>query len=213
MSEIAYQFLTFALKTQVLRFGQFTTKAGRLSPYFFNAGLFSQGSTFYQLCDFYARTIEEQAISFDFLFGPAYKGIPLVAGIALVLAQRGHDVPFCYNRKEIKDHGEGGRLVGAIQGRALIIDDVISAGTSIRESVVLLQQANASVSAVLTALDRMERGQGNESAKEEIQRTLAIPVYSIANVQQLLTLLDQDQTHLESVTQLKQYLAAYGETS
>lgn len=211
MSTIAHQFLTFALKTQVLRFGQFTTKAGRLSPYFFNAGLFSQGSTFHQLCNFYADTIEEQAISFDFLFGPAYKGIPLVAGIALVLAQRGCNVPFCYNRKEIKDHGEGGQLVGAIQGRALIIDDVISAGTSIRESVVLLQKANASASAVLTALDRMERGQGNESAKEEIQRTLDIPVYSIANVQQLLTLLDQDKIYLEPVTQLRRYLTTYGQ--
>jgi orotate phosphoribosyltransferase len=210
MSETAHQFLTFALKTQVLRFGQFTTKAGRLSPYFFNAGLFSQGSTFHQLCHFYADTIEEQAISFDFLFGPAYKGIPLVAGIALILAQRGRDVHFCYNRKEIKDHGEGGQLVGDIQGRALIIDDVISAGTSIRESVVLLQKANASASAVLTALDRMERGQGNESAKEEIQRTLDIPVYSIANVQQLLTLLDQDNIYHESVTQLRRYLTTYG---
>ena len=158
-------FIALACRKGVLRFGSFVTKAGRTSPYFFNAGLFDDGASFDALCGFYARAIRESGVAFDMLFGPAYKGIPLVAGTAMRLAGEGVNVPFAFNRKEAKDHGEGGTLIGApLRGKVLILDDVISAGTSVRESVDIIRAHGAAPAGVAIALDRMERGQGNISA-------------------------------------------------
>ena len=160
------EFIEFALGCRVLRFGEYTTKAGRLSPYFFNAGLFSDGQSLGRLAEFYAKAVDAGGVEFDMLFGPAYKGIPLVATIAVALAQRDRNVQFAFNRKEVKDHGEGGSIVGApLAGRVLIVDDVISAGTSVRESVELIRNAGAIPAGVLIALDRQERGEGELSAR------------------------------------------------
>ena len=185
------EFIAFALRQEVLRFGEFKTKAGRLSPYFFNAGLFNDGAALDTLAQFYASAIAQSALSFDMLFGPAYKGIPLAATTAVALARAGHNVPFAYNRKEAKDHGEGGSLVGApMQGRVLIIDDVISAGTSVRESVEMIRSAGATPAAVVIALDRMERGLGTLSAVQEVERDYGLPLIAIANLQDLLVFLE-----------------------
>jgi orotate phosphoribosyltransferase len=212
LSDFADRFVAFAVERQVIRFGEFRTKAGRLSPYFFNAGLFNTGASLAALCDFYADAIEAQAPSFDLLFGPAYKGIPLVAGIALTLARRGRDVPFAYNRKEAKDHGEGGVLVGADpQGkRVLIVDDVISAGTSVRESVVLLNQAQAIPAGVVIALDRMERGQSELSATQEVTRQWRLPVCCVATLDHLVVHLARDPTQAETLGRLQAYRQQYG---
>jgi len=184
------QFIEFALAQQVLRFGEFVTKAGRRSPYFFNAGLFNDGSALRQLGQFYAKAILESGTEFDQLFGPAYKGIPLVTAAAIGLAENGRNVPISFNRKEIKDHGEGGRLIGApLSGRVLIVDDVISAGTSVRESVELIVQAGAKPCGVVIALDRMERGTGTLSAVQEVTRTLGLPVASIATLDDVVAYL------------------------
>ena len=183
-------FIEFALNCQVLRFGEFKTKAGRLSPYFFNAGLFNDGNSLGRLAEFYAKAVEASDIRFDMLFGPAYKGIPLVAAISIALAQRGNNFPFAFNRKEAKDHGEGGNIVGApLQGRVLIVDDVISAGTSVRESVELIRAAGAIPAGVLIALDRQERGQGELSAVQEVQRDYGIPVIAVAGLADLMSFL------------------------
>ena len=183
-------FIEFALGCQVLRFGEFKTKAGRLSPYFFNAGLFNDGNSLGRLAEFYAKAAEAGGVQFDMLFGPAYKGIPLVATIAMALAQRGRNFPFAYNRKEAKDHGEGGNIVGApLQGRVLIVDDVISAGTSVRESVELIRAAGATPCGVVIALDRMERGSGPLSAVQEVMRDYGIPVLAVATLEDLMTYL------------------------
>lgn len=211
MDTFRREFLTFAIETGVIRFGQFVTKAGRTSPYFFNAGLFSDGASLRRLCHFYAEAILAAGLQGDVIFGPAYKGIVLAAGVAMALSERGVNLPFCYNRKEAKDHGEGGVLVGApLQGRVLIIDDVISAGTSVRESVGLIQAAHATPYAVITALDRMERGQGALSATQEVQQTFGLKVTSIANLDHLIALL-QDQAewraHLDAVSR---YRDTYG---
>lgn len=204
MSDFRQQFLDFALKHQVLKFGKFTTKAGRQSPYFFNAGLFHDGASALQLAKFYAEAIINSKITFDMLFGPAYKGIILAAATAMMLAERGINVPFAYNRKEAKDHGEGGTLVGApLHGRVLIIDDVISAGTSVRESVQLIRQANAVPTAVAIALDRMEKGTGELSAVQEVTQQYGLPVVSIANLNDLFALL-----HTNPNPELIQYLPA-----
>ncbi|MDF7675506.1 orotate phosphoribosyltransferase [Neisseriaceae bacterium ESL0693] len=191
MSDFRQDFLHFALQQNVLKFGEFTTKAGRQSPYFFNAGLFNDGASTLQLARFYAKAILASGVQFDMLFGPAYKGIILASATAMMLAEQGHNVPFAYNRKEAKDHGEGGVLVGApLQGRVLIIDDVISAGTSVRESVSLIQAAGATPAGVAIALDRMEKGQTEQSAVQEVEQQHQLPVISIATLQDLLTLLD-----------------------
>lgn len=191
MSDFRQDFLHFALKQNVLKFGEFTTKAGRQSPYFFNAGLFNDGASTLQLARFYAQAILNSGVQFDMLFGPAYKGIILASATAMVLAEQGHNVPFAYNRKEAKDHGEGGVLVGApLAGRVLIIDDVISAGTSVRESVSLIQAAGAKPAGVAIALDRMEKGQTEQSAVQEVEQQHQLPVVAIATLQDLLTLLD-----------------------
>ncbi|WP_297482779.1 orotate phosphoribosyltransferase [Ferrovum sp.] len=212
MSDFADRFVAFAVERQVIRFGEFRTKAGRWSPYFFNAGLFNTGAALATLCEFYADAIEAQAPPFDLLFGPAYKGIPLVAGIALTLARRGRDVPFAYNRKEVKDHGEGGVLVGADPRgkRVLIVDDVISAGTSVRESVVLLDQAQAIPAGVVIALDRMERGQTELSATQEVTRQWGLPVCCVATLDHLVVHLARDSTQVETLGRLQAYRQQYG---
>ncbi|MDA8328256.1 MAG: orotate phosphoribosyltransferase [Betaproteobacteria bacterium] len=202
MPDFRQQFLRFAVEQRVLRFGEFTTKAGRVSPYFFNAGLFSDGMSLKQLGEFYAKAILTSKIQFDVLFGPAYKGIPLASTTAIALAAAGHNVAWSFNRKEAKNHGEGGQLVGApLTGRVLIIDDVISAGTSVRESIDIIHQHGATPAGVVIALDRMERGTGTLSAVQEVVQTCGIPVFAIATLDDLLT-------YLQTGTDVKQYLAA-----
>lgn len=184
------EFIEFAVARQVLRFGEFKTKAGRLSPYFFNSGLFNDGDSLLRLSQFYAKAIAASGLEFDLLFGPAYKGIPLVAAVAVALAGQGRNLPYSFNRKEAKDHGEGGTIVGApLQGRVLIVDDVISAGTSVRESVELIRAAGATPAGVVIALDRMERGTGELSAVQEVERDYGIPVVAVASLEDLMTYL------------------------
>jgi orotate phosphoribosyltransferase len=192
LSNLRQQFIEFAVSAGVLRFGEFTTKAGRKSPYFFNAGVFSDGANLGKLADFYAQTLLDSGLQFDMLFGPAYKGITLASATAVALAGKGRNVPFAFNRKEAKDHGEGGTIVGAkLEGRVVIVDDVISAGTSVRESVELIRAAGATPCAVLIALDRMERsGKDGElsphSAVQEVSQSYGMPVVSIGNLSDLL---------------------------
>ncbi|TXI19654.1 MAG: orotate phosphoribosyltransferase [Nitrosomonas sp.] len=211
MSDFRQAFIQFAIERKVLCFGEFITKAGRLSPYFFNAGLFNDGDSLRRLGQFYAKAIIAAALPFDMLFGPAYKGIPLVSAIAIALAEMGHNYPFCFNRKEAKDHGEGGMLVGApLQGRVLIVDDVISAGTSIRESADLIKAAGAAPGGVIIALDRMERGVDQLSAVQEVRKNLGIPVTSIVNLNDLIHFLqcgDELTQHLQAV---RRYREQYG---
>ena len=189
---LAQDFVEFAVESGVLRFGQFKTKAGRLSPYFFNAGLFDDGSKLGRVAQFYARRLMASGLEFDMLFGPAYKGITLAAAVAIELARLGRNVPFAYNRKEAKDHGEGGTLVGApLRGRVVIIDDVVSAGTSVRESLALIQGAGAQPVGVTIALDRQEKGAQNgveqsQSAVQYITSQLDLRVVSIATLADLL---------------------------
>jgi len=195
----------------VLRFGEFKTKAGRLSPYFFNAGLFNDGVSLSRLSDFYARRILADGIGFDVLFGPAYKGIPLAAGTAMALAGLGRNTPYAYNRKEAKDHGEGGTLVGApLKGRVLIIDDVISAGTSVRESVELIRAVGATPVAVVIALDRQERGQGELSAVQEVERGFGIPVISVATLTDLIDYLSGHPELENNLAAVREYRVRYG---
>ena len=207
MLSFRQDFIRFAIRQKVLCFGEFKTKAGRISPYFFNAGLFNDGDSLKQLTQFYAKALVDAEIQFGMIYGPAYKGIPLAAGTAIALSDMGRNVPYCFNRKEAKDHGEGGNTVGAkLQGRVLIIDDVISAGTSVRESIELIRAAGATPAAVVIALDRMElgqteRGMGGLSAVQEVQRNYNIPVIAIATLDDLLAYL---QDNLEA----RQYLAA-----
>ena len=204
---LAQDFVAFSVQSDVLRFGEFKTKARRLSPYFFNAGLFDDGAKLGRLSEFYARRLLDCGVQFDMLFGPAYKGITLAAGVAIELARLGRNVPFAYNRKEAKDHGEGGTLVGApVQGRVLIIDDVISAGTSVRESVAMIQAAGAVPSGVAIALDRQEKaGDSAQSATQFVQSQLGLPVVAIATLADLMQYLRAQQD-----PQLKAHLAAVG---
>ena len=204
-------FIEFALACKVLRFGEFKTKAGRLSPYFFNAGLFNDGQSLGKLAEFYAKAAEVGGVQFDMLFGPAYKGIPLVAAISMALAQRGSNYAFAFNRKEAKDHGEGGNIVGApLSGRVLIVDDVISAGTSVRESVELIRAAGAIPAGVLIALDRQERGQGELSAVQEVQRDYGIPVVAVAGLKDLMTYLAGHPEFTEYREAVARYREQYG---
>jgi orotate phosphoribosyltransferase len=187
MSDFRQDFLAFALAREVLRFGEFVTKAGRTSPYFFNAGLFNDGDSLRRLGHFYAEALLASGIGYDQIFGPAYKGITLAAATAIALAEKGHNLPFSFNRKEAKDHGEGGVVVGAaLAGRVVIIDDVITAGTSVRESVELIRAQGANPAGVLIALDRMERGQAERSAVQEVRDTYGIPVVAIATLDDLM---------------------------
>ena len=211
MHSFRQDFIRFAVQQNVLRFGEFQTKAGRLSPYFFNAGLFNDGASLRNLSQFYAQAILASGLPFDMLFGPAYKGITLAAGAAIAMAEQGRNVPFCYNRKEAKDHGEGGTTVGApLQGRVLIVDDVISAGTSVRESIELIRAAGAEPCGVAIALDRMERGQGELSAVQEVQRNFGIPVVSIATLDDLLGYLQGEAALVQNLTAVQSYRNRYG---
>ncbi len=211
MSDFTQQFIQFAIQKQVLRFGEFKTKAGRLSPYFFNAGLFNDGESLMKLGEFYAQAILKSGVQFDMLFGPAYKGITLAASIAIALARQGRNVPYAYNRKEAKDHGEGGTIVGSsLAGKVLIVDDVISAGTSVRESVELIRVAGAVPCAVAIALDRQERGQGALSAVQEVQQDYGIPVVSIAGLGDLISYLQGAPELGQFKTAIEAYRAEYG---
>lgn len=224
MSNLQHDFIEFALEANVLRFGEFTTKAGRQSPYFFNAGLFNTGKLLDTLGMFYAKTLlkaeAEGLLAFDMVFGPAYKGIPLAASVAMNLARLGRDVPWAFNRKEAKDHGEGGTIVGSpLQGRVVIIDDVISAGTSIRESVQMIHHAGATTAGVLIALDRMEKG-GNAvtltttSAVQDIESTFGFKVVPIINLADLLSFMKGNSERAQAISQyqeaVNQYRARYG---
>ena len=205
------EFIEFALAQNVLRFGEFKTKAGRVSPYFFNAGLFNDGAALDRLSKFYAKAILASGVAIDMLFGPAYKGIPLVAVSALALSQAGRNLPFAFNRKEAKDHGEGGSIIGApLAGRVLIIDDVISAGTSIRESVEIIRAAGATPCGVVIALDRMERGSGNLSAVQEVERDYGIPVVSVATLEDLMAFLSDRPDFKASEAAVARYRQEYG---
>ena len=205
------EFIEFAVQQDVLRFGEFKTKAGRLSPYFFNAGLFNDGQSLARLAEFYAKATAAGGVDFDMLFGPAYKGIPLVAAIAMALAQRGRNHPFAFNRKEAKDHGEGGSIVGApLAGRVLIVDDVISAGTSVRESVELIRAAGATPAGVLIALDRQERGQGALSAVQEVQRDYGIPVVAVAGLGDVMAYLEHHPEFSTHQAAVARYREQYG---
>ncbi len=205
------EFIEFAVARQVLRFGEFKTKAGRLSPYFFNSGLFNDGDSLLRLSQFYAKAIAASGLQFDLLFGPAYKGIPLVAAVGVALASQGRNLPYSFNRKEAKDHGEGGTIVGApLQGRVLIVDDVISAGTSVRESVELIRAAGATPAGVVIALDRMERGTGELSAVQEVERDYGIPVVAVANLEDLMAYLSNHHELAAHQAAVAAYRSNYG---
>jgi len=211
MSDLSQEFIQFAVQKQVLRFGEFKTKAGRLSPYFFNAGLFNDGESLLRLGEFYARAIEESDIAFDMLFGPAYKGIPLVSSISIAFARKGRNVSFAFNRKEAKAHGEGGTIVGApLQGNVLIIDDVISAGTSVRESVELIQGEGARPCGVAIAIDRQERGLGELSAVQEVEKTMGLAVCSIAKLENLIIYLRNQADMAQNLGAIEVYKNNYG---
>ena len=212
MKPYQQQFIDFALKTGVLRFGSFTLKSGRISPYFFNSGLFNTGESLARLGRFYAQAINESQLDFDVLFGPAYKGIPLASTTVIALADHHQrDVPYIFNRKEIKDHGEGGQLVGAdLSGKILIIDDVISAGTSVRESVAIIKTAAATPAGVIIALDRQERGQNTLSAIQEVEAEHNIPVVSIICLDDLLNYLQNNTELAEYLPAVESYRQQYG---
>ncbi|EQB8879755.1 orotate phosphoribosyltransferase [Vibrio cholerae] len=210
----AYQreFIEFALEKQVLKFGEFTLKSGRKSPYFFNAGLFNTGRDLARLSRFYAAALVDSGIEFDVLFGPAYKGIPIATTTAVALADH-HDVdtPYCFNRKEAKDHGEGGNLVGSkLEGRVMLVDDVITAGTAIRESMELIQANKADLAGVLVAIDRQEKGKGELSAIQEVERDFGCAVISIVSLTDLITYLEQQGNNTEHLEAVKAYRAQYG---
>lgn len=205
------EFVDFAIRAGVLRFGEFRTKAGRLSPYFFNAGLFCDGERLGEAARFYARAALASGIAFDMLFGPAYKGITLASATAVALAELGHNVPFSYNRKEAKDHGEGGNIVGApLAGRALIIDDVITDGASKREAIETIRAAGATPAGVLIALDRQEKGEGDVSATQEVSRKFGLPVTAIATLADILATLRERPEERDKVERIESYRKRYG---
>ena len=208
---LAQDFVQFCVDAGVLRFGEFKTKAGRLSPYFFNAGLFDDGAKLGRLAQFYAQALLASGMQFDMVFGPAYKGIPLGAAVVIELARLGRNVPFAYNRKEAKDHGEGGTLVGApLRGRVLILDDVISAGTSVRESVNIIAREEAALAGVVIALDRMERGQGELSAVQEVNLAYGVPVISVARLDDLIDYLSGSPELAGKLSAVAAYREEYG---
>lgn len=215
MEHYQQQFIEFAITRNVLRFGEFTLKSGRVSPYFFNAGLFHTGSDLAHLGRYYAAALQQWGLEFDVLFGPAYKGIPLAAATAIALSEHFQkDVPWSFNRKEKKDHGEGGNIVGApLKGRVLIIDDVITAGTAIRESMQIIRDAGAEPAGVLIALNRQERGKGQQSAIEEVEAEYRIPVFSIVQLNQVLTYLRETPSLVQHAASVEAYRAQYGSAS
>ncbi|MCG7895427.1 MAG: orotate phosphoribosyltransferase [Candidatus Thiodiazotropha taylori] len=212
MQDYQREFLDFALDVEVLRFGEFTLKSGRVSPYFFNAGLFNTGASLARLGRYYAQAIVDSGIEFDVLYGPAYKGIPLAAVTAAALYdQHGLDLPYAFNRKEAKDHGEGGVIVGhPLEGRIMIIDDVISAGTSVRESVEIIKHEQATPAGVVIALDRQERGQGERSAIQEVEADYGLPVSAIVRLEQLIEYLQQKEDSATDLERIQAYRQTYG---
>jgi len=212
MQDYKREFIEFAIENQVLRFGQFTLKSGRISPYFFNAGLFNSGEHLSRLSRFYAAAIQDSGIAFDTLFGPAYKGIPLAAITAVALYdQHQRNIPYCFNRKEAKDHGEGGSIVGApLAGRILIIDDVITAGTAIRESMEIIDAAGAKAAGVVIALDRQEKGKGELSAIQEVEQHYGLKVASIITLSDLMDYLKGDAAMAEHLQAISDYRNQYG---
>jgi orotate phosphoribosyltransferase len=212
MQDYKQAFFELALDKGILRFGEFTLKSGRVSPYFFNAGGFDDGASLLGLCRCYAAAILDSGVSFDMLFGPAYKGIPLAAGVAMMLSlEHGTNLPYAYNRKEAKDHGEGGNIVGSpLQGRVLIVDDVISAGTSVRESLDWIRRSGATPAGVLIALDRQERGKGELSAAREVESSENVPVVSVAGLDDLIRHLEQKKGKSVDIQAIRQYRKAYG---
>ncbi len=212
MQDYQREFIEFAIERGVLKFGEFTLKSGRVSPYFFNAGLFNTGGALAKLGRYYAAAIDAAAVPFDVMLGPAYKGIPLAATTSVALANDyGRDLPYVFNRKEAKDHGEGGNLVGApLEGRVLIIDDVITAGTAIREVMTLIETAGAEPAATVIALDRQEKGTGELSAIQEVERDFGMPVISIISLADLIEYLEQQGDRADQVESIKAYRLAYG---
>ncbi len=212
MLEYQKNFIDFAIATDVLRFGEFTLKSGRTSPYFFNAGLFNDGESLTRLGEYYADAIVHSGVEYDVLFGPAYKGIPLVCAVAIALYQRhSRSVPWVFNRKEAKTHGEGGNLVGGkLQGRILVIDDVITAGTAIRESLGLINEAGATLAAVCVSIDRQERGSGNRSAIQEIEADYGAQVITIAQLETIIEYLRADSSRTDTLQTIEVYRKEYG---
>lgn len=212
MQDFQREFIEFAVARNVLRFGQFTLKSGRTSPYFFNAGLFNTGGDLARLGQFYAAALQHAGIDYDVLFGPAYKGIPIATTTAVALADKhGVDKPYCFNRKEAKTHGEGGNLVGSpLQGKIMLVDDVITAGTAIRESMQIIQANGAQLAGVLIALDRQERGQGTLSAVQEVERDFATKVIAIVGLNDLITYLADKPEMAEHLTNIRAYREQYG---
>ncbi|HMH18420.1 MAG TPA: orotate phosphoribosyltransferase [Burkholderiales bacterium] len=211
MADFRKDFIAFCIEQKVLKFGRFVTKSGRTTPYFFNAGLFNSGAALERLAQFYAKAILASGVPFDMLFGPAYKGIVLAASAAMALAREGRNVPFAFNRKEVKDHGEGGDLIGApLAGRVLIVDDVLTAGTAVREALDIIEAHGASGAGVVISLDRMERGQGDLSAIREIEKRQGIPVISIASLDDLMGWLKGRAEFRQNLKAIAEYKELYG---
>ena len=212
MEQYKRDFIEFALSRNVLKFGEFTLKSGRKSPYFFNAGLFNTGADLARLGEFYAAAIQASAVDFDVVFGPAYKGIPIGTSVSVALFNRyGIDKPVCFNRKEVKDHGEGGNLIGSpLQGKILLVDDVITAGTAIRESMELISENQAELAAVLIALNRKERGKGELSAIQEVERDYQCQVLSIIDLDDLMQFIEQDPRYSSHLPEMRAYRAEFG---
>jgi orotate phosphoribosyltransferase len=211
VADFRKDFIAFCIEQKVLKFGQFVTKSGRTTPYFFNAGLFDTGAALERLAQFYAKAILASGVPFDMLFGPAYKGIVLAASAAMALAREGRNVPFAFNRKEVKDHGEGGDLIGApLAGRVLIVDDVLTAGTAVREALDIIEAHGASGAGVVISLDRMERGQGDLSAIREIEKRQGIPVVSIASLDDLMGWLKDRAEFRQNLKAIVEYRELYG---
>ncbi|WP_422139465.1 orotate phosphoribosyltransferase [Endozoicomonas sp. ALC020] len=212
MLDYQREFLDFALQEQVIRFGEFTLKSGRKSPYFFNAGLFNTGEAISKMGQFYAHALVNSGIEYDILFGPAYKGIPLATTTAVALSEH-HDLntPLCFNRKEVKEHGEGGNIVGApLEGRVIIVDDVITAGTAVREVMEIIDQSPASPAGVMVALDRQEKGKGELSAIQEVERDFSIPVVSIVTLNDLLSYAEENKDIKMYAPAIREYRERYG---
>jgi orotate phosphoribosyltransferase len=212
MQDYKREFVAFAIRRQVLRFGEYTLKSGRVSPYFFNAGLFNTGKDLAKLGGFYASALVSEGIEFDVLFGPAYKGIPVATATAIAMANSySEDIPYCFNRKEAKSHGEGGNLVGSpLKGRVMLVDDVITAGTAIRESMQIIEANSAQLAGVLIALDRQERGTGKLSAVQEAERDYSTKVFSIVTLNDVVEYLSEDPDNTNAIASINRYREQYG---